>query len=829
LDRNNTSQDLAAADATAGTSAAGVPTTGAPPTGAPIMGTPTTIPVSAASRSKHGMRLSARLWLLMLVCLTPMLAALLLVQIDLRQDRQARLGELAMRQAALVSGDLTGIVEAGRQIAVAATQFARTSASGPACSERISALLRDLPAYKFVALYDRMGRAMCASDRAPNEAGSRPAWLADMQGAGQFRVGSLTKAPDIDGAFLPMGLPLQPPVGSANPDPFAVVVVALDLAWLDHHLAALRFDGSMRLANFGLAIADRDGNVLARFPVSGGDRLSLIQRETAGIATASPDGGRRRVAAYSPGAGALQGLAIVAEFDAPGLLAGIWREVVFAALATVLALVLGLLAARRFIIGPTERLLAATRRWNDGDLSARADVGESGSEFGVLAASFNAMAAQRAHELERLQAVDRLEALLSERSRQLAASNDLVQVEAAERQRAEAALHKAQKLRLVGQLVGGIAHDFNNVLATILGNLDLMMRQVAGGGTGDATRLQTQIERAIAAVQRGADLTGRLLAFGRRQPGEPRTTDLNRLVMELVVLASSLLGRRIEIVTELAPDLWPIRMDPGEVEAALLNLCLNARDAMPNGGKITIVTANDIAAAPMYCVLLSVIDTGIGMTPDVQGRAFENFFTTKGQAGVGLGLGQVHGLARQSGGTVRLLSAPNRGTEVTIVLPRAVDDAAVAPVAAGAIPAGQPIEPTMVLVVDDDAAVRQVIADMLRSLGCEVMVAGAAAEALAQISADPSGVDVMVVDYAMPGMNGLELAAAVRRMNIDVSIAMITGYADVADRSETDDEKVDFVLRKPFTIREMRAMLLRLRHRPRPSAEVIRLRPPRRG
>jgi CheY-like chemotaxis protein len=201
----------------------------------------------------------------------------------------------------------------------------------------------------------------------------------------------------------------------------------------------------------------------------------------------------------------------------------------------------------------------------------------------------------------------------------------------------------------------------------------------------------------------------------------------------------------------------------------------------------------------------------MGMTPEVQGRAFESFFTTKGQMASGLGLSQVFGVARQSGGTARLSSAPNRGTEVTIVLPRAEHDAAIAPPGPSSVTADQPMLPTVALVVDDDAAVRQVTADMLRSLGCEVMVAGTAEAALAQISNTQSGVDVLVVDYAMPGMNGLELAAAVRGMGIDMAIVMITGYAEVADPMGIDADPVDFVLRKPFTLREMRAMLLRLR------------------
>ena len=264
--------------------------------------------------------------------------------------------------------------------------------------------------------------------------------------------------------------------------------------------------------------------------------------------------------------------------------------------------------------------------------------------------------------------------------------NNRLQVEIGERERAEAALHQAQKLQAVGQLAGGIAHDFNNLLATILGNLELMERRIVTGAT-QHDRMQGLIERATGAVQRGAQLTARLLAFARRQPLAPQPTDLNRLVTDLVALASNTIGRRIQVVTELTPELWPVLVDPSQIEAAILNLCLNARDAMPDGGRITIATANEPAVVTAGvvgggpCVRLSVIDTGTGMAPEVQRRAFEPFFTTKGPEGSGLGLSQVYGLMEQSGGTVRLSSAPGRGTEVSLVLPRASAQATAGPAA----------------------------------------------------------------------------------------------------------------------------------------------------
>jgi len=695
-------------------------------------------------------------------------------------------------------------------------------------------------------------------------------WLADLLHASAFQIGSYTMTEDIGGAFLPMALPMHAPPAtnnptagnptagnptagnppSASPDAIAVAVVALDLDWLERHLEELRFNRTKLLANAGLAIIDRDGNALARLRAPGGnpDRKvraevrALLHRETAGITNVVGYDGRDRIVAYIPVTLPPQGLAIASAFYPPDMSADIdlasRRETEFAVGSTVLALFLTLFAARRFIVRPTEHLLAAARQWRQGNLRARADVGESSSEFGALATSFNAMAASlHVRERDRQHQAELLEAQVVKRTRELSETNNRLQVEIAERERTEAALHQAQKLQAVGQLAGGIAHDFNNLLATMLGNLELMERRVASGAT-QPDRMQALIARATGAVQRGSQLTARLLAFARRQPLAPQPTDLNRLVTDLVVLASSAIGRRIQIVTDLAPDLWPALVDASQVEAAVLNLCLNARDAMPDGGKITIATANeeggadggpDNLAAGSY-VRLSVIDTGIGMTPEVRRRAFEPFYTTKGPEGSGLGLSQVYGLVEQSGGTVRLSSAPNRGTNVTLLLPRAIRAATAVVVAAvGTDPDALPIPPTLALVVDDDEPVRQVTAEMLRDLGCEVREAAGGAEALAVLSDPAFHPDFLVFDYAMPGMNGLELAAAVRALAIDAPILLITGYAEMAASAERDPDSIDGLLRKPFTIREMQGMLTRLRLQPRRSSNAVLLRTPQRG
>jgi nitrogen-specific signal transduction histidine kinase/CheY-like chemotaxis protein len=414
-----------------------------------------------------------------------------------------------------------------------------------------------------------------------------------------------------------------------------------------------------------------------------------------------------------------------------------------------------------------------------------------------------------------------------------------MQVEIAERERTEAALHQAQKLQTVGQLAGGIAHDFNNMLATILGSLELMERRVAQSAQrwtdGDADRLRTLIERATGAVQRGAQLTSGLLAFSRRQRLSARPTDVNKLIAELVILAASTLGRRIRLVTELDPAPWPAQVNRSQVEAAILNLCLNARDAMPDGGTLTIRTSNVVTTAqapgedppPGAYICVTVTDTGTGMTEDVQRRAFEAFFTTKGAGGSGMGLSQVQTMVRQAGGGVRLRSTPGTGTEITLLLPRAATEAGAERSPRSGGPSQQVLRATVVLVVDDDTAVRQVTVEMLRELGCDVVQAQSGLEALDVLAAGELP-NLILLDYAMPGMNGLILARRIRDRGLTMPIAMITGYAELAEATE-GVSPLDGLMRKPFSINDLQALLNRMRDRAGQSSNVVRLHVPQRG
>ncbi len=547
----------------------------------------------------------------------------------------------------------------------------------------------------------------------------------------------------------------------------------------------------------------------------------------------NPDAGETLVAVV-PASIPPIGLAAIEVLSLPDLTSDLteatWRDALLLGFSAVLALMLAWITARRFIYRPTQDLLSAAQRWREGDLTARASAGPPQTEFGALGQSFNAMAsALQVREQERRLHVEQLATEVAKRTGELSESNNRLQVEIAEREKTEAVLHQAQKLQAVGQLAGGIAHDFNNMLATIMGSLELMERRVAQsekiGAPADADRLRTLIERATGAVQRGAKLTSRLLAFSRRQRLAARPTDLNLLVAELVTLAASTLGSRVRVATELAGDLWPAMVDPSQMEAAILNLCLNARDAMPEGGQLTISTANEVLEAqdapdappPGDFVRVSVADTGCGMVPDVLRRAFDPFFSTKGPAGSGLGLSQVYGTVRQSGGTVRAESMPGEGTVITLLLPRAVSPAEAAPTPRSGSNVRRGVPGGLVLVVDDDHAVRAVTVEMLKDLGCETVQAADGNAALALLGELQRSPDLILLDYAMPGMNGLQLAHALREHGVTVPVALVTGYAELADSNATP---LDAVLRKPFTIRELDATLARLRRRARAEAKV---------
>jgi signal transduction histidine kinase len=368
----------------------------------------------------------------------------------------------------------------------------------------------------------------------------------------------------------------------------------------------------------------------------------------------------------------------------------------------------------------------------------------------------------------------------------------------AERERAEVALRQAQRMEAIGQLTGGVAHDFNNLLTVVLGNVEILQRRAPAGDAVMARRL----DAIRSAAERGGTLTSHLLSFARRQPLMPKPVDLNATIHGMRNILDSAVGLRARIELALAPDPWPAMVDQSQIELLILNLVINARDAMVDPGPITIATANtvrtqstvpDAPPAGDY-VRVTVSDQGTGMTPEVLSRVFEPFFTTKAPgAGSGLGLSQVFGTARQSGGAVKITSAVGQGTTVIVDLPRAQ----VLPASITASASGRRLRGSIgtVLLVDDDAAVRTVAAAMLDDIGYTVREANGGVAALAELDRD-GAIDVLMTDLVMPEMNGAQLATMVTERWPHLPVIFVSGYADPLDEAWALRHPL---VRKPFS------------------------------
>ncbi len=379
---------------------------------------------------------------------------------------------------------------------------------------------------------------------------------------------------------------------------------------------------------------------------------------------------------------------------------------------------------------------------------------------------------------------------------------------------AEEQLRQSQKMEAVGQLTGGLAHDFNNLLTAIGGSLERLQLRIAQGRTGELDRY---IKAARSGAERAAALTHRLLAFSRRQTLDPRPTDMNLLVADMAELIRRTVGPMVSV--EVAPQhgLWPAMVDNNQLESALLNLSINARDAMPDGGRLTIETANcDLGAAEAAAqglpagqyTMLAVHDTGGGMAPDVVARAFDPFFTTKPIGlGTGLGLSMIYGFVRQSGGQAHIDSLPGHGTTVRLYLPRHRGAAA----APEAVPqhgqAPRALDGETVLVVDDEPVVRMLVVEVLEELGYAAMEAGDGAGGLAVLQTGKR-IDLLVTDVGLPGgMNGRQVADAARTLQPDLKVLFITGYAEKALVSDGQLEPGMHVMTKPFAMEALAARI----------------------
>ncbi len=553
------------------------------------------------------------------------------------------------------------------------------------------------------------------------------------------------------------------PVRRADGELRFVLLASLDLAQV------LTPDGTANAAGQHLALLDDQGVLLFAWPAEGQGlkagasaadtplgRFALASRSAAVTHIAMPNGLQTTWARADTSGLADAGLRVlVGSSDDAFLIAAAQRfravAILYGGLAV--ALFLGLwLMAERSIRRPIARMTAMAGRLARGDLSARVGGPQPKGEIGELSNAFN-----RAAESLQAQRVD-IERLNSR-------------------------LQQSQRLEAVGQLTGGVAHDFNNLLTVVLGNADLL----AEGGLDEPGRRQA-LEMLIDAAQRGAVLTRQLLAFARRQPLAPSLVDVNQLVSTLEPMLRRTLGEHIEVRFVPGPDLWPTLVDPTQLENALLNLCLNARDAMGPGGQLTLETAN-VTLDPSYAerhpeatsgpyTVLAVSDTGAGIDPKDLDRVFEPFFTTKEKGkGTGLGLAMVYGFASQSAGHVSIYSELGHGTTVKIFLPRGT----------GELPEHvQPAPPSeprgsgeRILVVEDDEPVRILACLELRAMGYQVVEADCGAQALELLRGGPQ-VDLLFTDVVMPGMSGRELSDAASALRPDLRVLFASGYTENA-------------------------------------------------
>jgi signal transduction histidine kinase len=773
--------------------------------------------------------LMIRLAVLVLVATLPAVGVLAYLQQELRDDHRQRMGQEALRQAELFNADLNSVVEGARQLSLAISDMPMVQTGDAACRTRMIELDDELPAYAVMQVVTSDGRIICTSDSEPEQLSAEAKGrLRATIGKGSFDIGVYLPATPSHGAIVPICLPFTMADGQR-----AVIMLGLSVDWLAEHLSTLK-----RPSDSTIGIADRNGTTIARYPEHASfvgkpfpsNVLPFVSAPYAGTAVVTGYDGMGRLIGFVPPTEA-RGLFVSIGMSLPAMMADIddaaRRGTILIAIGTALSFLVALVLGHYFMRRPTTALLSAAQRWSSGDLSARAQLHESSAtEFGRLSAAFNGMAEalgrQRA-EMQELNAT--LESRVAERTRELTESRNHLQIEMAEREKSDASLRRSHKLQAIGQLAGGVAHDFNNLLTAVIGALDLLRRRLPTSQKG----LVGLVDNALQVAERGSKLTGQLLAFSRRSALVPAPTDLNATVTALSTLLGSTLDRSISIQTNLTEDLWPAMVDPNQIDAAILNLAINARDAMPEGGVLTITTHNlpvgiggttnarcpgclltgqpcsvakMASVPPGDYVAVRVTDNGTGMSPEVLARVFEPFFTTKGPGnGTGLGLAQVHGLAVQSGGDVCIESTLGEGTTVTLLLPRAAS----LPSARSKVTRLEPRRSARVLLVDDDKDVLNMIADMVSERGYTVELANCGAEALEMLKT--ATFDVMLADYNMPGMKGVELIERAKKLYPKMKYLLMTGHAELKDGEMLGSVSV---LRKPFRIAALDERLAQL-------------------
>jgi signal transduction histidine kinase len=755
--------------------------------------------MSLATVTSGIMSLRLRIILLASVCILPSALLLAITQSELRQVRAAEVRQDVAGLAHSEASEFGAVIAGTRQfLGVLQHSPAVLERNAPLCSAWLARARQDNPSYASIRADSLTGETFCSSE--PGRAGFdgyRQFFAVALRHRG-FVVGHVDVSPITHAPELPVARIAR----DADWVPADVLVVGLDLAWLRQDLAAkLPRDGV-------LIVTDRSGGQVLR---------------AAGSAKAARLAAGAKLASSDPGGWIVSRVSVREDHSGLEVIAARPRQTAFAALnqtardgveLIALALLLACLAAvwigRSFIQAPIRAVLDTTERLRDGDYTARVEPTAGASELAQLGRGLNALGqelerraqAQVDAEDQLRQFATTLEERVADRTRALEDANRRLAVEVEHRQRTQTELAQVQKLDAIGKLTGGIAHDFNNLLAAVLGSLELALVRV------EDARLKRLLNVAMRAAERGAKLTAHLLAFSRKQDLALKPMQVNAIIAGMNDLLDRALGTLVRPQFDLSEALWSATADAVQMELALLNLAINARDAMPEGGTLTFRTRNvqvvEEARAGVTLpagdyVMVAVIDTGEGMPTDIQAKVFEPFFTTKGPGkGTGLGLSMVYGFARQAGGTVTIDSTPGKGTAISLYLPRARQAAELdAAEPTRGLPSTQSLR---VLLVDDDDMVRETTHEMLEALGHTVVEAVTPAAALRSLRGGRT-FDLLVTDFSMPNMTGEQLARRAHELRPGLPVLIITAYAEAHALNSTP--LTWQVLQKPFVSVEL--------------------------
>lgn len=722
--------------------------------------------------------LLSRLFVLVAAAMLPAIAIQTYNEIDLRRTRKVEVQDEALGLARLAAAEQQQIVQGVHQALIALSELPAIKAKDvQGCNAYLSRIKQRYPEFIVFIVYDMNANSFCDSaDEHMSFSAAGRAYFANAVKTGKFTVGEFAIGRGTGLKILQFALPFYDDEHRMG----GVVIASLSLDWLADYIAKKGVP-----AGAALAITDRNGICLARYPDNAlyvGKKLPagkdpMLANGTV-VDMVSIDGTQRILGFASVGQDLLVSFGLGRAQTFTKIEHRTQRDVLFIVVGALIILIMTAWGAQWFIQRPFAQLVDAANRWRVGDFGQRVDI-PGNSEIARVATAFNAMADALKHR----------EHELSEAREQF---------------------HQSQKMESVGQLTGGIAHDFNNLLTVVSANLELIE---AGGDIDKARHFAAAARRA---VDRGAKLTAQLLAFSRRQVLNPKPVNANQLVSEFQGIIRKAVGESCRVKVWTREGLWLCHVDPARLETALLNLALNARDAMPNGGvleiemKNIVVTEGAVAGClPGSYVRLSVRDFGFGMSPEVRDRVFEPFFTTKEVGkGTGLGLSMVYGFVRQSGGHVAIESAVGKGTTVVLYLPRAAQkpDVEMEDVQPRGFPAGS----ERILVVEDNDDLLDLTSAMLSKSGYQVRCARNGTEALRILQSEEF--DLVLSDVVMPnGVNGIEVAREARRLNKRVKVLLASGYAgDVLERHQAVEEFP--IIDKPFRMSDLAERLRSILH-----------------